>query len=314
MNRGIIAVTGATGFLGRHLVRTLTDQGWTVRVLVRRPLASPDGPQPAPQQVIGDLADRPALDALCSGATAVVHVAGLIKAASRAQFDLTNIEGSRQVALAAQAAGARMIAVSSLAARQPSLSDYAGSKRAGEEAARSVIGKALSIVRPPAIYGPGDMETLGLFKAAASLPVLPVLDPRARLALIHVEDAAARIAGLVSDPRPGIFGLSDLRTDGYSWIEVMQAASMAVGRTPRLLRVPNGLIGTLARVSEAWSLANGKISIFTSGKAREMLHLDWSLSHSEILPDTIAMRYGIQSGFAHSAQWYRANGHLVERV
>lgn len=311
MTRGVVAVTGATGFLGRHLVRALFAQGWTVRVLSRRDVVDPDWADLEPQMVIGGLADRAALDKLCAGTSVVIHGAGLIKARSRAEFDRTNVEGARNVALSAKEAGARLIHVSSITAREPGLSDYAGSKRGGEDAAREAIGDALTIVRPPAIYGPGDMETLGLFKAAQTAPLLPVLDPRARIAMIHVEDAAAQIADLATSPRPGTFVLSDARPDGYRWGEVMQAASRAVGRTPYLVRVPGGAIKVLARLSEGVSLANGKISIFTSGKAREMLHLDWSLSAIEILPEAIAPRYGIESGFAQSVQWYRAKGFLV---
>lgn len=311
MSRGVVAVTGATGFMGRHLVGALFAQGWTVRILSRRDIIDPDWRGLEPQIVIGGLSDRAALDRLCAGATLVLHVAGLIKARSRAEFDRTNLDGARDVALAARAAGARLVLVSSLAAREPSLSDYAASKRGGEEAAREVIGDALTIVRPPAIYGPGDMETLGLFKAAQSSPVLPALDPAARIAMIHVEDAVAAITGLAVDHRPGVFALSDARTDGYSWTEVMTAAARAVGKTPHIARTPTWLIRGLARLSEGVSLANGKISIFTTGKAREMLHLDWSVSDNETLPGAIAPRYGIDSGFAQSVQWYRAKGFLV---
>lgn len=314
MSRGIVAVTGATGFLGRHLIRALAAEGWTPRVLSRRDIIDPDWTAIEPQLVIGDLSNRRALDALCVGAVALVHVAGLIKARTRVDFDRVNVIGARDAASAAKAAGIPVILVSSLAAREPSLSDYAASKRGGEDAAREILGEALSVVRPPAIYGPGDMETLGLFKAAQSAPFLPVLDPTARIAMVHVEDAAARIADLLARPPRGVFALSDDRPEGYSWTEVMQAAAKAVGKTPRLAHIPHWTLPALARISEGLSLATGKISIFTTGKAREMLHPDWSLSVSERLPDALASRYGIDSGFAHSVQWYRANGLLVTDV
>jgi uncharacterized protein YbjT (DUF2867 family) len=311
MSRGVVAVTGATGFLGRHLVRVLAADGWTVRVLARRDIVDPDWTALEPQVVLGGLSDKGALTRLCAGAGVVIHVAGLIKARDRAAFDQVNVEGARNVALAAKAAGARLIHVSSLTAREPALSDYAGSKRGGEDAAREVFGEALTIVRPPAIYGPGDMETLELFKIARISPILPVLDPRARIAMIHVEDAAARIAGLAALPTPGVFALCDDRPDGYSWSEVMAAASHSVGRTPHLVRISPVALGALAQLSQSLATITGKISIFTSGKAREMLHLDWSVSNSETLPEAIAPRYGIDSGFAQSVQWYRAKGFLV---
>ena len=309
----VVAVTGATGFLGRRLVKALAADGWTVRVLARRDTADPSWRGLEPQMVIGDLANARALAALCEGAETVVHLAGLIKAASRAAFDRANVEGSRQVAIAAKAAGARLILVSSLAAREPQLSDYAASKRCGEDTAREIFGDDLTVVRPPAIYGPGDLETVKLFQAAASSPFLPVLDPAARLAVIHADDAAARIAALVKTPRPGLHALSDNRPDGYGWRELMQAASNAVGASPRLVPVPDWVIKSLAILSKWISVVTGKDTILTPGKARELLHADWSLSSNDPIPDFPPTRYSLDEGFAHSVLWYRSEGWLKDK-
>ena len=311
--RGLVAVTGATGFLGRRLVKVLAADGWTVRVLARRDIVDPSWLGLEPQLVIGDLANTKALAALCDGATVVVHVAGLIKASSRATFDRANVEGSRQVALAAKAAGARLVLVSSLAAREPHLSDYAASKRGGEDTAREIFGESLTIVRPPAIYGPGDVETVKLFQAAASSPFLPVLDPAARLAVIHADDAAACIAALVKTPRPGLYALSDNRPDGYGWRELMQTASKAVGASPGLVRIPAWVIKSLAILSKWASIATGEATILTPGKARELLHADWSLSSNDPIPDFPPTRYPLEEGFAQSVRWYRSEGWLKDK-
>jgi len=311
MTSGVVAITGATGFLGRHLVRTMAEGGWTVRILARRDIVAPEWSGLEPELVVGDLTSAAGLDRLCAGAEVVIHVAGLIKARSRDEFDRVNVLGARAVASAAQKAGARVMLVSSLAARAPELSDYAASKRGGEDEVRAIIGSHLTVVRPPAIYGPGDMETLDLFRLAQRSPWLPVLDARARMALIHVEDAAAQIADLARAWRPGTFALSDARPDGYGWDELMQAAGRAVGRQPRLIRVPDGLITAIARLSQVWSRATRTVSIFTPGKAREILHRDWSLSEAERVPGALATRYQIDAGFAHSVSWYRKRGFLV---
>ena len=312
-NGPVVAVTGATGFLGRRLVRVLADEGWTVRVLARRDIADPAWRGLEPQLVIGDLANARALAALCDGAEAAVHVAGLIKARSRAVFDKANVEGSRRVAQAAKAAGARLVLVSSLAAREPQLSDYAGSKRGGEDAAREIFGRDLTIVRPPAIYGPGDIETFRLFKMASEAAFLPVLDPKARMAWIHADDAAARIAALVKTPRPGLLSLSDDRPEGYGWVELMQAASKAVGASPRLVRIPSWAIKALANLSKWAAIATGNDSILTPGKARELLHGDWSLSSNDPIPDFPPVRYSLEAGFAQSVRWYRSEGWLKDK-
>ncbi|KRA74946.1 epimerase [Caulobacter sp. Root656] len=309
----VVAVTGATGFLGRRLVRVLAEQGWTVRVLARRDITDPTWSGLEPQLVIGDLANAGALAALCDGAQTVVHVAGLIKARDRAAFDRANVEGSRRVAQAAKTAGARLILVSSLAAREPELSDYAGSKRGGEDAAREIFGGDLTIVRPPAIYGPGDVETLRLFKMASESAFLPVLSPKTRMAWIHVDDAAGKIAALVKTPRPGLLSLSDNRPEGYGWVELMQTASKAVGRSPRLVRVPSGAIKALAVLSKWASFVTGKDTILTPGKARELLHADWSLSSNDPIPDFPPVSYSLQAGFAQSVRWYRSEGWLKDK-
>jgi nucleoside-diphosphate-sugar epimerase len=309
----VVAVTGATGFLGRRLVKVLAQQGLTVRVLARRDIADPAWSGLEPQLVIGDLASAGALAALCDGAETVVHVAGLIKARNRAAFDRANVEGARQVAKAAKAAGARLILVSSLTAREPHLSDYAGSKRGGEDAAREIFGSDLTIVRPPAIYGPGDIETLRLFKMASESAFLPVLSPKTRMAWIHADDAAARIAHLVITPRPGLLSLSDDRPEGYGWVELMQTASKAVGASPRLVRIPSGAITALAVLSKWASLATGRDSILTPGKARELLHDNWALSSNDPIPDFPPVRYPLAAGFAQSVRWYRSEGWMKDK-
>jgi uncharacterized protein YbjT (DUF2867 family) len=151
--QGVVAVTGATGFLGRHLVRALARDGWTPRVLVRRDPIHPLWRDIEVEVVVGDLKTPGALDRLCDGATVVIHVAGLIKAASLEGFNAVNRDGARAAALAAKAAnpsqgGARFILVSSLAAREPQLSNYAASKRAGEDAVREVSPAPWLYARP----------------------------------------------------------------------------------------------------------------------------------------------------------------------
>ncbi|MDB5457874.1 MAG: NAD-dependent epimerase/dehydratase [Caulobacter sp.] len=312
MPRGVVAITGATGFLGRHLAVVLAAEGWRVRVLARRDVIDPAWRALEPQVVVGDLADAAALAALCDGAELVIHAAGLIKAKSRQAFDRANVEGARRVAQAARAAGSRFVQVSSLTARVPALSDYAASKRAGEEAVRAEIGDALLVVRPPAIYGPGDIETLRLFKAAAG-PVLPVLDPAARVAVVHVEDAARQIAALAAARATGVFALSDARIDGYGWVELMTAAAQAVGARPRLVRIPGATLSLAAATAGLAARLSGQVSILGPGKARELRHLDWSLRVGEIAPETPPPRFTLAAGFAQSVRWYRTRGWLNEK-
>jgi uncharacterized protein YbjT (DUF2867 family) len=309
---GVVAVTGATGFLGRHLVRALANDGWKPRVLVRRDPIHPLWRDIEIEVVTGDLKTPGALDRLCQGAEVVIHVAGLIKAASLDGFNAVNRDGARAAAQAAKAAGARFILVSSLAAREPQLSNYAASKRAGEDAVREISPDAL-IVRPPAIYGPGDTETLALFKIAAKSPILPVLSPSTRIAMIHVQDAAAKLVAFCRRPILGLVELSDVRRDGYTWAEIMSGVGAAMGANPRLVRLPDKALIVAGTLADAWSLASKSPSVFGLGKARELLHADWALS-SAPMAEGVPSVFGLADGFAHTVGWYRAEGWLPKNI
>jgi nucleoside-diphosphate-sugar epimerase len=315
MARPVAALTGATGFLGRKLAESLHAQGFHVRVLCRRPPAA-DHWGLEPEVVAGGLEDAAALARLARGVEVLVHAAGAIKARDRAGFFQVNAEGARRIAevLAAEAPQARLVLVSSLSAREPGLSDYAASKAAGEAAVReAVAAKRLTIVRPPAIYGPGDRETLGVFQLARRSPVLPLPGGEgARLAMIHVADAAAQIAALAARPADGaVYGLSDARPGGYGWREVMGHAAAAVGRErPRFAPLPRSVVLGLGALVGGFGRAAGQIPILTAGKAREMLHPDWSLSESEIAPDLPEPRFDLPAGFADTVAWYRGRGWL----
>jgi uncharacterized protein YbjT (DUF2867 family) len=309
---GVVAVTGATGFLGRHLVRALALDGWTPRVLVRRDPIHPFWRDIEVEVVTGDLKTPGALDRLCKGAEVVIHVAGLIKAASLEGFHAVNRDGARAAAKAAKAAGARFILVSSLAAREPQLSNYAASKRAGEDVVREISPDAL-IVRPPAIYGPGDTETLGLFQFAARSPVLPVLSPSTRIAMIHVQDAVAKLLAFCRRPVLGLVELSDVRRDGYTWTEIMSGAAAVMGAKPRLIRLPDGALRIAGTLADAWSYASNTPSVFCSGKVRELLHADWTLS-SAPMAEGVPSVFGLLDGFAHTVDWYREEGWLPKNI
>jgi nucleoside-diphosphate-sugar epimerase len=308
---GVIAVTGATGFLGLHLVVALARDARRIRVLARRDPAHELWRGIAVDVVRGSLEDSHSLERLTVGADAVVHVAGLIKARDPSDFLRVNCDGTRAVARAARqfAPASRFVVISSLAAREPQLSHYAASKHAGEEAARFAYRDKrdqLAIVRPPVIYGPWDRETLAIFKAA-SHALVPVFGS-GRTAIVHVADAAAAIARLATTAyAAGLYALADDRPEGYSVREIMGEAARAVGRSPRFARVPGKAILAAGHASGWWGRIRGHAPILSTGKAREMLHPDWSICSSELLPPSIyRSRIGISEGFRSTADWYKA--------
>lgn len=311
--RPTVAVTGATGFIGPHIVRRLRADGWQVRILTRRPV-DPAQIGAVVEAIQGDLDDEASLRRLLDGAQAVVHLAGLIKARTREDFFRTNAEAVGRLAGIAAAAPAppRFVLMSSLAARSPNLSDYAASKLAGEEALIAA-GGALprSILRPPAVYGPGDRATLFFFRSVRH-GIGPLLgSERARLSLIHVEDLARAVGALLADQRSaGLIAEIDDGQGGYSWRQMIETAADAFGRRARIVRVPMAIPYGLALLNVA--LAHiGHTPMLTPGKVREFYHNDWACDSGPIMARTSwRPAVALREGFAATIAWYRQQGWL----
>ena len=199
-----VAVTGATGFIGRHLTAHLVARGIDVRAIIR-----PDSPHVAPAgtTVVRAPLVASALEEAFSGADAVVHLAGLVRALGDDAYTAVNVEGTRAVAEAARAVAARLIHISSLAAAGPAsaaaprsesdppnpLTPYGESKLAGEQVVTSVTGLRWTILRPAIVYGPGDRAMLPLFRLATRgiLPMIGRAD--AAYTFVHVGDVVRAI-------------------------------------------------------------------------------------------------------------------------
>jgi nucleoside-diphosphate-sugar epimerase len=301
----LAAVTGATGFVGPHLIAALARHGWTLRLLIRRwtPLPSLAGVDA--EIVWGDLTDEAALRRLVRGADAVVHAAGVIKA--RRLEDFQAINGTGTARLSSVAPNVPFLLLSSLAAREPQLSPYAASKRAAEEVVSRRKGPWLA-VRAPAVYGPGDRETLAYFKMAAHGFALQPNRRDARLSLIHVEDLAEALALALDRPLPStVQEIDDGRAQGYSHADMAAAAAGALGRRIHTLRVPQGLIGTAAILNSLRPSAQ----ILTPAKVRELFHADWVAHDRSLAAATgFTARYDLTEGFRNTIRWYRTHGWL----
>jgi len=307
--RPVVALTGGTGFIGRRLAPLLAAAGWRVRLLLRRDPVWPQWRDLNPQIVAGDLGDAAALAQLVTGVDAVVHVAGLIKAARRRHFYAVNHVGSVALAEATQrlAPDARFLHLSTIAAREPRLSDYAGSKRAGEDAVLGLLGRRVTVLRPPAVYGPGDRETLVFFQLAQRR-LVPLLGPPAAVAaMIHVEDLARlMVAQLQQSPTGAVLTAADACPAGYRWHDVFATAARAVGNEhARMFQAPAGLLRAAALAGDLGRLF-GAANMLSSQKLRELRHLDWSVSQADwARPAGWEPRYSLTEGFAQTVAWYR---------
>ena len=305
----LVAVTGATGFVGQHLVSALARHGWKLRLLIRRwsPLPSLAGVDA--EIVLGDLGDTGALRRLVEGADAVVHAAGLIKARVPADFRAVNAESTAR--LSAMAPQARFLLLSSLAAREPQLSPYAESKRAAEDALADRAGPWLAL-RAPAVYGPGDRETLAYFRSAIRGVAPRPWDATARVSLIHVEDLVEALSGALDQTLPNsAYEIDDGSEGGYGHGDIAQAAAAALGRTVWSLPIPRSAMQVLGWANEARQRLGWPPQILTGAKVRELFHPDWTV-HDRRLAETIGFRarYDLRAGFRDTVLWYRRQGWL----
>ena len=312
----LAAVTGATGFLGRYIVGALTAAGWQVRILARTSPTGAPFDSLAVDAVAGDLSNQRALRELVDGADVVIHAAGLIKAPSAAAFRTVNVDGTANLVTALNdcRSAKYLLLVSSMAAREPQLSAYAATKRASEEAVTSTLRKPShewTIIRPCAIYGPSDTETLAIFRAAAHR-VFPLPGPRkGRVGLIHAKDAARAIANLCNRATRGSFELTDQRVEGYPWPEIVAALEASLGRTVLTLPLPAFAVRTAAVMNTVAAKLGGRMPVFTIEKAREILHSDWGSSADRLPPLQVwRPEITLSDGFRDTVSWYRAQSWL----
>lgn len=311
--KGLIAVTGGTGFIGRGVVARLITDGWRVRALVRRHDAALA--EAGAALLHGSLEDERSLERLVVGATAVVHCAGIIKASRADAFHRINQGGAARIAaaVAGTASPPRLILMSSLAAREPELSPYAASKRAAEVAVQGMLqGTAdFCIVRPPAVYGPRDRATLPIFQQLQrGLLFVPAV--RSRFSLIYVDDLAELVRRLLdAPPWQGAVLEPDDGSGGYRWDDLARIAGARLGRRIRTVPVPRRLLWPVAALAQAGGAALQRAPALTLGKLRELYHPDWVCrGAAETALAGHPRRLTFENGFAVTLAWYKQIGWL----
>ena len=299
-----LAVTGGTGFVGSRLLELAVAAGHQVKALTRRPRKD----RPGIEWVDGSLEDREALARLVTDADAVIHVAGVVSARDAAGFEQGNVAGTLAILAAATAAGVRrFVHVSSLAAREPALSLYGASKARSEElVTRS--GLDWVIVRPPAVYGPGDREMLELFKTAA-IGIMP-LPPAGRLSLIHADDLSRLLLALAEPSAPAQLMLEpdDGQAGGYTHKEFARLLADAQDRRAVSFHVPAPIMRLAARLDGWWRRDKAKL---TPDRAAYFCHPDWVASPERRPPVELWQpQVATPDGLRETAQWYCRHGWL----
>ena len=301
-----IAITGATGFVGASTLDVVLGKGHEVRALARRP-------QHARERVTwvnGALADEAALAELCEGVDAVIHIAGLTNTQDPADFEVANVTGTANMIAAAKASGAkRFVFVSSLSAREPDLSAYGSSKARAEELVQA-SDLDWTIVRPPAVYGPREVDIFELFRSA-KFGLVPV-PPEGRTSIIHVEDLArlllalcpvnAFVSGQTYEPW-------DDNGYGYEHRELAKMIAEAVGKpNAMVVALPAGAMRLGTRLD---TLVRGHKAKLTDDRVNYMLHKDWVCDLRKAPPLSLWQAiWSGQEGLAMTAAWYKKEGWL----
>jgi nucleoside-diphosphate-sugar epimerase len=322
-----VLLTGATGFVGSHLVDRLLERGHQVTALVRSPTRAAPLAARGVTLIAGDLADAKALARATEGQELVHHVAGLTGAVDEAEFLATNRDGTARLLDAATEAGVRrFVLVSSGAAAGPTrrgrpatgavtpapVTMYGRSKLAAE---RVVTGGELpwTVLRPPAVYGPRDTENfLAVYRTIKRLGIAPVFgDGSQELSMIHVADLAeaCALAGEAATTASGIYYVN--HPEVVTSRQVIEAIGRSIGRQPTIVPLPELVTRGLLALTGGWAALLRRKTILRPDKANEFYQEAWTGDPSSFIAHTgWAPRFDLARGTADTAGWYRQEGLL----
>ena len=300
-----IAVTGASGFIGRHVTAHLAARGDEV-VVVRRPF------------------EPVALLETLRRADAVVHLAGVVSAVREQAYVAANVDGTRVVAAAAASAGVPLIHISSLAAAGPAspraprseddppapINAYGRSKLEGERAVTATDGLRWTILRPGVVYGPGDRALLPVFRLAARgiLPLVGRAD--AAYTFIHIADLARVITAAVDGAAAGdtLFVGHPQPVTTRDLLEGVRAAS---GGRGNIVRIPLPIVRLAALGGDFAGVLFGTRALINSRRYVELASAGF-VCRVDRLRDRLGVvaQIGLRDGLADADAWYRQEGWL----
>ena len=337
-----ILVTGATGFVGSYVARDCVSRGHEVTALVRASSNTTSLKQLGAQLVFGDLGSSQQNSVSMPECDVVIHIAGLIKAKNTQDFYRVNTFGTRWLLdqLRYQEIK-KFIYVSSISARGPNqnstsfdgkgaVSHYGKSKVQGEKIVLEYQNRfPVCIVRPPIVYGPGDPETLTLFRffRRGFFPVIGKIP--LKNSFIQVRDLSAMLIAMAEHQGPTPSGrisasgapgaessasgpyYPDDGNSGYELDEMLGFAANVVGRKVRRIMVPIGLARMVAWFSELGGDVFGNTPLLNSDKFKEMSQPFWfcsanSLQETFRVSPTVSLNEGLKEALA----WYKQEGWL----
>lgn len=323
-SKGLVIITGATGFIGSHLTEHLISEGYSVRCLVRETSNLKWIKDSGAEITVCSLFDIEALANQFKDADYIVHLAGVVKARNLEGYLKGNVGITKSVLDAAiQADGPlkKIICTSSLAVVGPNKvghpsdetwdynpqSYYGKAKVEQEKLCHEYMDKLpISIIRPPSVYGPRDTEIFTVFKAMSQGAFARVGFNHKTLSMIYIDDLIRGIQQVMeSEKAKGeTYFLSS--EEEYDWNQIADAGKKALGKGFLNLRVPHFLVFTVAFIAEKFAGLSGKASTLNVEKAKEIVQESWTCSPKKAMKDLgFSQQISLEEGIQRSVDWYR---------
>jgi dihydroflavonol-4-reductase len=322
-------VTGANGFVGSHLVEGLLGKGYQVKCLVRKTsnlrwLSGLDI-----EYAYADIAKKSSLKSVVKDVDLIFHVAGLTKAKSREAYFKANAEGTKnlvEACLEENPKVKRLVYISSQAAVGPGddeqplnelalcrpITHYGKSKLEGE---RIVLKHAsqlpVTVIRPPAVYGPRDSDMLGFFKVANKGFRISFGGGESFLSLCYIKDLIDGIILAAENPKSisQTYFIADDKI--YSWREAFDIIARILNKRIIPLKIPKSIVFFLAFLSENFSKLLGRTAAFNTQKAKEITRRYWTLDISKAKAELgFSPKYDLGRGAEETVRWYKEKGWL----
>jgi uncharacterized protein YbjT (DUF2867 family) len=249
----LVTVFGGSGFIGRHVVRTLAKRGYRIRVAVRRPdlagFLQPLGNVGQISFAQANLRYRQSIDKAVEDADYVVNCVGLLHESGRNTFDAVQEFGARAIAEASRAVGAKLTHISAIGADANSASSYARTKGRAEAAVQSILPEAV-ILRPSVVFGNEDEFFNKFARMAQTMPFLPLIGGgKTKFQPVYVEDVAEAVAKSVDGAlKPGaIYELGGQEV--MTFRDCLEAVLAATYRERPFVSLPFPIAALIGKIS-----------------------------------------------------------------
>lgn len=322
-------VTGANGFVGSHLVEGLLSKGYHVICLVRKTSNLRWLSGLNVEYVYADISEKESLKNVLKNVGFVFHVAGLTKAKTEEEYFKANYQGTKNLIEACIEDNPqikRFVYISSQAAVGPGkddqpldetapcnpVTDYGKSKLEGEKIVLEFSLKLpVTIIRPPAVYGPRDSDILSFFKVANKGFKTLFGKGESYLSLCYIEDLVDGIILAAESPKAigQIYFIADDQI--YSWGEAFQIIAKVLNKKTITLRIPKSFLYTIAFVSENIARLLGKPTVINVQKVREITQKYWLCDVSKAKRELgFSPKYPLEEGAKKTVKWYKEKGWL----